>query len=213
MDTTETQTFEDFCKEHEFEADLIFNGVEEHEYEQPYSSFKHVVWQAVFTGVLKSKLGNFAVDHYSVGHGNVINRITLRPQHFNYNNVAFGVARVLELLQKGRQPADRKLAREAVEACVNYTRRGNGGKIIEGPYRPTASDIFMALVSDARCVAGGETFEEFASELGYAIEQNGQTYYAAKAREAYDACVKTNMALLTTLGAHMWEHVLYNLEE
>lgn len=56
------------------------------------------------------------------------------------------------------------------------------------PNNPTLVDVMYAIVSDAQCVANGETFEDFAAEFGYDEDSR-------KAERAYNGCRDEYFAL------------------
>ena len=57
------------------------------------------------------------------------------------------------------------------------------------PNNPSLSDVMQAIVSDAQCVADGQTFEEFAEQLGYDKDSR-------RAERAYNSCRDEYFGLL-----------------
>lgn len=55
------------------------------------------------------------------------------------------------------------------------------------PNKPTLVEVMSCLIMDAKCVADGQTFEDFASDMGYDEDSR-------KAESAYHACCATERA-------------------
>ena len=65
------------------------------------------------------------------------------------------------------------------------------------PNKPTLVDVMSAVVSDAQCVAYGQTFEDFAAELGYDEDSR-------RAEKAFHGC-RDEYFGLQRLGADLDE--------
>lgn len=57
------------------------------------------------------------------------------------------------------------------------------------PNKPTLADVMCGLVGDAQCVADGQTFEDFADELGYDTDSR-------EAERVYNGCRDEYFALI-----------------
>lgn len=68
------------------------------------------------------------------------------------------------------------------------------------PNKPDLLDVVYCLVSDAQCVAFGQTFEDFAADLGY--DEDSRT-----AERAYNACRDTYFAMIRLVGQSGFEEL------
>ena len=62
------------------------------------------------------------------------------------------------------------------------------------PDRPILADVMSSLVGDAQCVADGQTFEDFADDLGYDIDSR-------EAERVYNGCRDEYFGLIRLCGA------------
>lgn len=68
------------------------------------------------------------------------------------------------------------------------------------PNKPELTDVMYSLVLDAQCVAFGQTFEDFAAELGY--DEDSRT-----AERAFNACRDTYFGLIRMVGQKGFEEL------
>jgi hypothetical protein len=71
------------------------------------------------------------------------------------------------------------------------------------PDEPTLADVMSSLVSDAQCVADGQTFEDFADELGYDTDSRN-------AERIYNGCRDEYFGLIRLCGV---DTLVYQLSQ
>ena len=63
------------------------------------------------------------------------------------------------------------------------------------PKNPTLADVMHSIVSDAQCVAYGQTFEQFAEEMGYDVDSRNAEGVFNGCREEYFALQRLGLDL------------------
>ena len=77
--------------------------------------------------------------------------------------------------------------------------RGHDGK------RPTAADVLDCMASDSSTIENAQSFEDWASELGYDTDSR-------KAHRTYGVCKRQSERLKKFLGDEAYETLLWNTE-
>lgn len=68
------------------------------------------------------------------------------------------------------------------------------------PSKPTIDSVMACIVSDAQCVAFGQTFEDFAADMGYDEDSRS-------AEKCYNACRDEYFALIRLFGSDGFEEL------